>query len=381
MFGKRICIFIALLLINLCACSTTLNSEKETESIIQQTKDDLDNDGKENDIRLIKVNDQLILKIDDSTFNLGNTDVNQDNKSPVIRVIKGNDQKKYVAFSYFIQLCGVSDKQCTLFLFKYDKGVELVWNGKLPDYKYCYSDRKVKFAFSDFDKEINGDISSVVKNMESQYKRIEPMSVNDFFNGPISIRNSNVGINDYDEDGCEEIITKYDIFNSQLYMYLTSVYIVWKMEAGKISMCNSFIIDLHTFKSRVVDKIIEDRYIEQDEVQILLDANNDKIDYKTQLEQLAKDGMIKIKGSKIVICGSEGSVVNNEIKKVVVGSGLVIPNDAKEYIQSKDVSDQNLFVDSSQKGIYSEYCKSKKPLLLKDFSPIDVLRMYREDCR
>lgn len=278
--------------------------EKEPElKIIQQIKTDMDNSGILNEINLIYDKGRLLLKADHSISDLGPVDIDYIAGPPMLKVIRGNDQKKYIAVYDYSLSCGVVGKEYKLYLFKYnnDKGIELLWDGNLAEYEYKYSDNIIHFTFSDFKKEVEGDIINVVKNIESQYERIEPMSINKFLNGSIIMSLSDVGVNDYNGDGSEELITKHDVYNEQLSMYLSSIYAVWEIENDKVYINNIFIIDLHSFEARVLSEIIEKGYLQYEKLQLLVNEDDDEKDYTKQMDQLVQKGIVKIQDSRITI--------------------------------------------------------------------------------
>lgn len=278
--------------------------EKEPEpKIIQQIKTDMDNSGILNEINLLYDKGRLLLKADHSIADLGPAGIDYIAEPPMLKVIMGNNQKNYIAVYDYSLSCGVAGEEYKLFLFKYNnaKGTELLWDGNLAEYEYKYSDNIFHFEFSDFKKEVEGDISNVVKNIESQYKRIEPMSINELLNGSIRMSLSDVGVNDYNGDGSEELITKYDVYNEQLSMYLSSIYAVWKIENDKVYIYNTFIIDLHSFESRVLSEIIEKGYLQYDKLQLLVNENDNVKDYSTQIDKLVQKEIVKIQDSRITI--------------------------------------------------------------------------------
>lgn len=194
----------------------------------------------------------------------------------LLKIITNSDQSKSLVLYDFDLVCGVAGKEYnTLNLFKYNhtKGIELLWDGNLGNYKYEYRNKKIYFTFSNWGVETQGDISNIVSDLEAQYKRIEPMSINEFLNGPISFILSDVGINDYDGDSSEEIITKHDIYNEKLGMYLSSMYTVWKIKNDKVCIYDSFIIDTHSFEANVMSQIIENGYLQKDKLPSLSGGN------------------------------------------------------------------------------------------------------------
>lgn len=225
--------------------------EKEPEpKIIQQIKTDIDNSEILNEINLLYDKGRLLLNADHSIADLGPAGIDYIAEPPILKVIRGNYQKKYIAVYYYSLSCGgVAGEEYKLYLYKYnnDKGIELLWDGNLAEYEHKYSDNVIHFEFSDFKKEVEADISSVVKNLESQYKRIEPMSISELLNGSIRMSLSDVGVNDFNGDSSEELMTRYDVYNEQLSMYLSSIYTVWKIENDNVYIHNTFIIDIHSF--------------------------------------------------------------------------------------------------------------------------------------
>ena len=320
----KLCVLIVLAVSILCSCSNiednttiyksesiistsksevTMVQPKEPQSnIIQSLKEDLAGNGKINEIYLLNDNNELKIKIDNSILTLGNIAVYA-KEMFVVKIITSEDNNKYVAVYKYFFIGSASGEQDDLYLLNYnnEKSIDLLWSGNLPNYKYEYKNNKISVAFTDLNKVIEGDISNTVKRMEDQKARIEPLTINDFFNGSIKLVLTDVGAQDYNEDNYGEIITKHDVYNEQLYMYLSSIYTIWKVKNDEVYIYKSFIIDLHSYESRVISEIIENGYLSNDKLESLLNKDEGEKDYTTYINKLVQEEIINIQNSKITI--------------------------------------------------------------------------------
>ena len=185
-----------------------------------------------------------------------------------------------------------------------NNSIDLLWNGDVPNYKYKYMNNKIYFTLANPKEVIEGDISNTVKSLETQQLRFEPLSINDFLNGTIKLIITEAGAQDYNRDSYDEIITKHDMYNVELGMYLSSIYNVWKMKNESVYIYKSFIIDLHNFEARLISEIIENGYLSTDnteELESLLDKKADEKDYIPFINKLVQKEIIKVQNSTITI--------------------------------------------------------------------------------
>lgn len=127
---------------------------------------------------------------------------------------------------------------------------------------------------------------------------------------------------------------------------------------------------------------------------ITLDADNGSAASGLTGTHYAYYAAIPVKGNAIYVLNFTKNDKKAETKSQFIGilknlsinsksteqgnNNIVIPGDAKIYISSKVISEQNLFITEAIKNIYENYSKSKSDELLKGLNPIDILRLYNE---
>ncbi len=301
-------ILLVVFILMLSACSQTDNSDIIEQGMTDSnsyysSKTDLDNDGKKDTIDLLDKGDYLLLKVNDSTLNLKSVIIYNDTAAPAIKIIEDKDKNKYIVQYQPNPGVGRIGGSYFLGVIKYSKsGLKLLWNGNLEDYKYKYryENNRIYFSFPN-GKEISGDISEKVSNMKLQLKRIEPLTIDQFFNGPIMTTLTAVGAGDYDGDGYGEIITQHVISNEQLGSTLSAILTIWKIDSGEIYVYKNFIADRNTFESRIMNKIIKDGYLYKKDLNSLVTEFDGDKDINKSVKWLTDNNIIVTRGSKISV--------------------------------------------------------------------------------
>jgi hypothetical protein len=319
----RYFILILIFITTLSACSQ--NSNKDERSNRVQTKfqnsseissseinsfqdyrltSDLNNDGQIDSARLLYDN-TLLLEINDKTIELGNIDSHtyEDLFShdlykefpTVFKVIMGDDKQKYILLAYPIMGANTDGIEYKTYLIKYDdKGISLIWNGEPPEYDYEYADNKIKFKYLDTQREVVGDITAKVEKIKSEYLRIAPMTIEEFFNGQLIIFINQLNCIDYDGDGNDEIVTVYTIENEQLAWRLARMYTVWEIHDGKIQAKNGIIPVSNSVESGILTQIMKNGYFNVDELQNFIKQNYPDENENYSIEILLQNAIYKM---------------------------------------------------------------------------------------
>ncbi len=304
-------LLITFIVLLLCSCSNIAANVSENDvssilqpktsqstfNIIQNLIVNVDEKGENKNIYLLNDNNILKIKIENNILTLGNIAADMDEKY-VVKVLVGEDNKKYILVYKYFLIGSPSGEEDHLYLIKYTNkdSMEILWNGNLPEYKFEYIDKKIRLTFVDSNKVIEGDISNIVKSMEAQKERVEPLTLNEFFNGKVIFGLTDVESQDYNGDGYDEIITKHDVFNEELCMYLSSIYTIWSIKNDNVYIYKRFTADIRSPEIVVINGIVENGYLNYDKLDSLFDGEN----YSEYLNQLVRREVIKIQNSKVI---------------------------------------------------------------------------------